>query len=237
MVMDNITIIGSSHIAKQSLIEVEQLILNEKPDFVALELDRKRLHGLASGQKQKVGLEHLKRFGLKGFLFNLIGGWVERKLGNLVGVKPGSEMITAFNAAKKTGAKIALIDQDIEITMRRFSKEFRGREKWHLIRDIFMGMFFGKREIKKLGIENLDLSKVPPKKLIRKLLERVKEDYPGVYKVLIDERNKYMAQQLIELDFKNPGKRIVAVVGAGHEEGIKELLKKKNRITFSYSVG
>ncbi|MBW2991621.1 TraB domain-containing protein [Candidatus Woesearchaeota archaeon] len=234
---NNIIIIGSSHIARQSLLQVEETILKERPDFVAIELDRKRFAGLISGKREELGWEHVKRFGLKGFLFNLIGGWVERKLGKLVGVKPGSEMLIAFKTAKKVGAKIALIDQDIEVTMRKFSKAFGWKDRWHLFKDLFMSIFFRKREMKKLGIKNLDLSKVPPKKLIEKLIKRVKKDYPGVYKVLIDERNKYMAQQLIDLEFRNPGKKIIAVVGAGHEEGIKELLKKKNRITFSYSVG
>jgi pheromone shutdown-related protein TraB len=232
-IMENLRIIGSSHIAKDSMAEVERVILEDKPDVVAIELDRKRLLGLLSGQKSKIGLEQIRAWGLKGFLFNLIGGWAEKKMGYLVGVKPGSEMLAAAKAAKKIGAKIALIDRDIEITMKEFSKAFRAKEKWHLLRDVFMGLFFAKRELKRLGIKELDLSKVPPKKLIKKLIERVKEDYPGVYKVLIEDRNRYMADRLMELS----GKKIVAVVGAGHEEGIKELLGKKEKITFTYSVG
>jgi len=235
---ENIIIIGSSHIAKQSLQEVEETILKEKPDFVAIELDKKRFIGLASGQKPtKPGIEHIKRFGIKGFMFNLVGGWVERKLGNLVGVKPGSEMLMAAKTAQKVGAKIALIDQDIDITLRRLSTAFSWKEKWHLARDIIMSIVFKKKEIKKLGIEELDLTKVPPKKLIKKLIERVKKDYPEIYRVLIEERNRHMADQLTTLEFKNPGKKIIAVVGAGHEDGIRELLKKKNKITFTYSLG
>jgi pheromone shutdown-related protein TraB len=231
--MENIRIIGSSHIAKDSLADVERIILTDKPEVVAIELDRKRFLGLLSGKKAKPGLGEIRRWGLKGFLFNLIGGWAEKKMGDLVGVKPGSEMLAAAKAAKKVGAKIALIDRDIEITMKEFSKAFRAREKWHLFRDVIIGLIFPKRELKRLGIKELDLSKVPPKKLIKKLIERVKSDYPGVYKVLIEDRNRYMADRLMELS----GKRIVAVVGAGHEEGIKELLGKKKDITFTYSVG
>lgn len=234
---EDIIIIGSSHIARQSLIEVEQTIIKEKPDFVALELDKKRFAGLISKQRPSLSIGDIKRLGLKGFLFNLIGGWVERKLGKLVGVKPGSEMLMGFKAAKKVGAKVALIDQDIYVTMKRFSKAFNWKEKFHLIRDIFLSIFFRKRELRKLGLEKIDLTKVPPKRIINKVIKRIKKDYPGVYGVLIDERNKYMADRLMQLQFRNPGKKIVAIMGAGHEEGIKELLKKKNRITFTYSVG
>ena len=41
------------------------------------------------------------RVGIKGFLFAILGRWVSKKLGNLVGVKPGSEMLTAMKLAKK----------------------------------------------------------------------------------------------------------------------------------------
>ncbi|HIH78293.1 MAG TPA: TraB family protein, partial [Halobacteria archaeon] len=50
----------------------------------------------------------------------------------------------------------------------------------------------------------------------------VEKTYPNVAKVLIDERNLYMAERLIELAKNNKDKKIVAVIGAGHEKGVKE---------------
>ena len=40
----NLIIIGTSHIAKQSLEEVQRTIEKEKPEIIALELDKKRLY-------------------------------------------------------------------------------------------------------------------------------------------------------------------------------------------------
>src|SRR3989338_559962 len=122
MKYQNLTIIGTSHIAKQSLLEVERAIEESKPDIVALELDSKRLYSLMNREKSKISIYNIRRVGLKGFIFSLIGAWAEKKLGKLVGVAPGSEMKKAIMLARKNKLKIALIDQDIEITLRRFSK-------------------------------------------------------------------------------------------------------------------
>ena len=50
----------------------------------------------------------------------------------------------------------------------------------------------------------------------------MRKDYPSVYRVLIAERNVYMSKNLYNLLTLN--KKIVAVVGAGHEEEIISLI-------------
>ena len=50
----NLTIIGTSHIAKQSLDEVKDAIEGEKPDIIALELDKQRLYALMQAKKEKI---------------------------------------------------------------------------------------------------------------------------------------------------------------------------------------
>ncbi len=117
MKFKNLTIIGTSHIAKQSIKEVQIVILKEEPDIVALELDKRRLTALLSEKKSKITIKDIKHVGLKGWIFSIIGAWVEKKLGDQVGVSPGSDMVAAFKAARKAKAKVALIDQDIEITL------------------------------------------------------------------------------------------------------------------------
>ena len=42
----NITIIGTSHIARESINEVKDQIENNQPDIIALELDPKRAYAL-----------------------------------------------------------------------------------------------------------------------------------------------------------------------------------------------
>ena len=217
---NNLIIIGTSHVARQSLEEVEKKINEEKPEIIALELDNKRIYSLLHKKNEKrSSIYNIKNIGIKGWLFSLIGAWAEKKIGKIVGVMPGSEMLKAIRLAKEKNIKIALIDQDIEITLRRFSKELTWKEKMNFLIDIFKAPF--NREIKKM---NIDLTKVPDKKIINELIKKLKKRYPNIYKVLIHERNKIMAVNLRKLMKENPEKKILAIVGAGHEEELKRII-------------
>ena len=185
----NLVFLGTSHIAKQSLDEVKMRIETEKPGIIALELDKKRLPALMQEHK-KIGLGMIRRIGIKGFIFSLFGAWAEKKLGKIVGVAPGSEMKLAVRLAKKNNLKIALIDQDIEITLRRLSKALTWKEKWNFTADVLKALFTRKNEI------DFDLRTVPEKKIIKKLIGKVKERYPNVFKVLIEERNVVIAKNI-----------------------------------------
>ena len=226
----NLTIMGTSHIAKQSLEEVERAIEEGKPDIIALELDRKRLYSLLKRNKDKIRIYDIKRVGVKGFMFALIGAWAEKKLGKLVGVAPGSEMKKAVMLAKKNKIKIALIDQDIEITLKRLSKSLTWKEKRNFVVDIIKAIF-----VRKTIIE-FDLTKVPSRNVIKKLVGQVKKRYPNIYKVLIEERNSIMAENLRKIMETYPDKKILAIIGAGHEDDILRLIKKPS-ISYSFKIG
>jgi pheromone shutdown-related protein TraB len=222
-------LVGTSHIARQSLDEIENAFHAHKPGIVAVELDRQRLRSLFSEEKNRVGVSHIRRVGLKGYLFAVVGGWLQRKLGSVVGMKPGSEMKHAVELAKKAGVKIALIDQEIEVTLRKFSARLSWKEKLRFLADIFKSVFFKKKAMQEMGIDpaRFDLTKVPEKELVRKLTAQLKKRYPNVYDVLVRERNFIMANNIAKLMHKFPDEPVLAVVGAGHEEEIMELVKKR----------
>ena len=215
---ENLVLIGTSHIAKESLIEVEEIILKEMPDVVALELDKGRFYALANKERGRLSVRDIRQIGFKGYLFAKIGEYVERKLGGKVGVAPGEDMLKAAEVATRNKIKIALIDQKIEVTLKNFSKEITWKEKFRFVIDIVKGFFGIGEKIK------IDLNKVPEKELISKMISQVRHRYPNFYKVLVSDRNFYMAGKLVKL-MKNYSK-VVAVVGAGHEEEIIEEIKK-----------
>jgi len=229
----NLTIIGTSHIARESIEEVRNTIFKEKPDIIALELDRKRLYALMHKKKEKLSIYNIFRVGIKGFFFALLGAWAEKKLGTIVGVSPGSEMMQAIKLAKKNKIKIALIDQDIEITLRKFSKAITWKEKWNFVVDVFKAVILRERKIE------FDLTKVPDEKVIKKLIKEVKDRYPNVYRILVKQRNNIMAHNIFYLMEKNPVKKILAIVGAGHEKEMLNLIKKESsgKITYTFRVG
>ena len=101
-------------------------------------------------------------------------------------------------------------------------KSITFKEKMRFIWDLVKGIF-GKGDI-----ERFDLRKVPSEKLIEKMILKVEKRYPSVYNVLIEERNKFMAKKLHIFMNRFPDKNILAIVGAGHSEGIiKEIQKYK----------
>lgn len=223
----NLKIIGTSHISKHSMKEVENEINNLNPFIVAVELDKQRLDALMNeGKKSSISFKSIKEIGFKGFFFALIANYVSKKLGKLVGVTPGSDMKHAVIIASKNKIKVSLIDQDIKITLRRISKFLTWKERFRFVADIFNGIFFKKKQMKKYNLENFDLNKVPDEKLIEKLISYVEKRYPSLYRVIIHERNIVMSKRLIVIMKKNPEQNILAIVGAGHKKGMLKLIKE-----------
>jgi pheromone shutdown-related protein TraB len=216
----NLMLIGTSHISKESIEEVTKVINEHKPNIVSIELDRKRYFSLMQTKKPKLHFSDIFRVGAKGFFFALIGSYVEKKLGDVVGVRPGTEMKTAIKLTKKYKLKLALIDQDIEITLKKLSKRITWKERWNFIVDIFKGVVFRKNEV------NFDLTKVPSEELIQKMMKKVKVRYPNIFDVLVKERNEFMAKKLRFLMNYNSDQTVLGIVGAGHLKEMLAMIKK-----------
>jgi len=216
----NVKLIGTSHIAKESIEKITEEFSSFNPDIVCVELDHKRLNSLLSDAKPDRSLRGIKHYGLQGYLFAVIGGYIQEKLGNVVGVKAGSDMLTAVSLANLNHKTLQLIDQDIEITLKRFSKAFTWREKFRMIGDIFRAPFSKKMKI--------DLNKVPKEELINKLMGDIKNRYPSIYAVLIEERNQVMAKNIYKIMSKNEDKKILVIIGAGHEKDLLKLVKQED---------
>ena len=219
----NLTLIGTSHISPESIKQVKAVIEEKKPNYVAIELDRGRFEGLMHpNKKNKFRIKDIKRIGISGLLFAIFGRWIEEKLGKMVGTKPGDEMKKAVYVAAKVNARILLIDQEIGVTLKRLFKTLTWKEKFTFVLDLIKGLFGIGEKIK------IDLKSVPGDELIEKLILQVKDRYPSIHKVLIQERNVYMANKLRNFMGRNPDAVIVAIVGAGHKKGIEEILFKSS---------
>ncbi len=223
---NQIRIIGTSHIAKQSIEEIKAAVDSYQPNIIAVELDLKRAYALTHEEKRKTPFSEILKIGWKGFLFVKIGQYLQEKLGRIVGIAPGSEMKTALKLAREKGLQVAFIDQPIEITLKNFSRTLTWKEKIRFVTDLFKGLIMPKKQIKAFGFESFDLSRVPEKEIISKAINQLRIHYPNVYKTLIQDRNKYMVKEIVQLLRKYPEKKILVVVGAGHREGMEQLLLK-----------
>ncbi|MDD3084048.1 MAG: TraB/GumN family protein [Candidatus ainarchaeum sp.] len=221
-----IILVGTAHISQESINLVEKTIEEEKPDIIGVELDQERLQQLLSGSKwEQTNLVEIVKTGKTYlFLLNILLSNLQKQLGAKVGVKPGAEMLIAIKKAQEQKIPIQLLDRNVKITLKRAMKEMTLKEKLKLASSIIMG-FFGKANTS----EVIDIQKIEDLKnedLINKLMKELGKQMPSVKKVLVDERDDYITEMIRN----SPGKKIVAVVGAGHLNGIVENLKKEKKV-------
>jgi len=157
------------------------------------------------------------------FLVHWLLAYVQKKIGDDMGVKPGAEMISAIDAAEKSGASIALIDRDIQVTLQRFWSKMRFIEKLRMGGALLgAALGFG-------GGKDIDIETITDQDMVTMLIEELRDIAPTAAVVLIDERDAYLAGNLIR-SAAGGGKKIVAVVGAGHRSGIEKFLKAPETI-------
>ena len=215
----NLKLVGTSHISPESKKRIIRAFNEFKPDIICVELDSQRLMGLRDKNRKGPGLSAIKHIGFVGFLFASIGGYIQKKLGNITGMMPGEEMLLGVSLAEDNNLRLELIDRDVRLTLRKLNK-IPFREKMRIVWDVVRAPFQRRNKVK------FDLRGIPDKDLVKTLTSQLKNRYPYIYKVVIDERNRVMAKKLFVLRRDNPGKHILAIVGEGHIEGMSEHLKK-----------
>jgi pheromone shutdown protein TraB len=234
----NLIILGTSHVAEESLQEIKSTFKQYDFAAVGVELDEGRLQQLFSDVKESQSFWTLQRhFGFRAALFGMVARWLQQKVGRIAGIDPGSEMKKAVELARKKDIPVACIDRDIGMTFRRMNRHLGWGFGWNLSKDFLSGIFTPKRLKKKLGVENLDLAKVPSEEIIFRVLKAMKERYPGLYRVLVEERNEILADNALRLEAQFPDQPILVVVGAGHLEGMKTLLTEKRKIYLNMRGG
>ncbi|HEV8361284.1 MAG TPA: TraB/GumN family protein [Candidatus Thermoplasmatota archaeon] len=201
-----ITLIGTGHVFDLRR-RLQREVLERTPDVVCLELDPGRLQALLARQRgaRKADVP---------VAYRLLAEFQDR-VASERGIAPGDEMLAAFEAAQLAKVPVELIDLDAQVAFKRLWSSMGLFEKARFLGSALVGM-------------------VVPKRFVDKELERIQEDYEGVFaqlardyptvkRVLIDERNAHMAARLAGL--RGQGKeRIVAVIGDGHVDGITALL-------------
>ena len=215
-----IFLIGTAHVSRESVDLVREVIEEENPDIVAVELDKQRYDSLLNKKKwDETEIHKVIRTGrIYLFLLQLLLTNFQRKIGDELGVKPGSEMLKAIELAREEDIKIALVDRDIRITLKRAFKKMSLREKFKL----FLGFLSGILEEEEINDEILE--RLKDKDIVTEMVEELSREMPSIKGVLIDERDRYIANKIINLE----GEKIVAVVGAGHVDGIKKFIESKN---------
>jgi pheromone shutdown-related protein TraB len=211
-----IILIGTAHVSKKSVEEVKEIIEEEKPDTVCVELCQSRFQSITDANRWKNMdiVKVIKEGKAMMLLINLVLSSYQKRLGKQLGVQPGQEMIQGVQSANELGATLCLADRDIQTTLLRL---WRGIGFWGKIK-FFFQMVLSMFDDEEISEEELE--KMKSQDMLTAALDELTHSFPQFKTILIDERDKYLAQKIKEA----PGNKIIAVLGAGHIPGIKKVI-------------
>lgn len=197
-----ITLVGVGHVFAISE-NVKQQVRSRRPDAVCLELDPARFDALIHRhQGRSVPLQ-----------YRLLA-YFQKRIAGKFGTEVGAEMVAGAEAAQEMGARLFLIDMDAAAVFQRLWSRMSFRERVKLFTGAFAGLFVTRDRVEK-EIQNYEAHE-------EDYLKVLGEGFPTLKEVLIDDRNRYMADHLKSLarEYRN----IVAIVGDGHIKGLLDSL-------------
>jgi pheromone shutdown-related protein TraB len=219
----NIYLLGTSHVSKESVSIIKKTISEIQPEVVAIELDYHRLKSLLSKQQKKPSFFQLvKEYGVFGAGFLTMASSFQKKMGKKLQILPGEDMKTAYECARKESIPTILIDQHIKKTITNLSR-ISTLSKCSMVFNLLIKSF--KKEYRVSIEHSLGKGNVPSEKTLEFIMNIIKKEAPEFYRVIISDRDHYMAHKLLQLQEKHSGP-ILAVVGAGHLKGMVSILEQ-----------
>ncbi|MAU29836.1 MAG: hypothetical protein CMA26_01800 [Euryarchaeota archaeon] len=211
---ENLRLVGTAHVSSKSVETVKAQILEYSPDVVAVELCDSRLSTLR--EPETLDSEDLLKIIKEGksamILLQSALAVQQRKMGLSTGEKPGAELLAAVEGAEESQIPYEMIDRDVVITLKRAWHKMGIMEKWRVVNTLLFD-----DEEEEVSIEEV----LEDSDMMSKLMEEARGVAPNAGEVLIDERDTFLAARIQQI--RGRGK-VLAVVGAGHLEGIIENL-------------
>lgn len=214
-------IVGTAHVSAKSVDEVRAAIGEFQPDVVAVELDPPRYAVIRKQAKDPSVKDVLEAKNFTQILVQWILAYLQRRIGLDLGVEPGAEMKAAIEEAEARGCAVALIDRDIGVTLRRFWGSLSVVEKIRMIYTLAVS-------IVSIDDTEIDVEELKKQDMITMAMEEFRKFSPNGARALIDERDAFLAHNLADLTKRHT--RVLAVLGAGHVEGVKKYLEAPDTI-------
>jgi len=215
-------LVGTAHISRESADIVREVIEQERPDTVCVELDPQR-HAALSQKRRWDNLDLrqvIRNRQLSALIANLLLASYQKRLGGALGVTPGSELLEATRVADELGIPVALCDRDVRVTLRRAWNALSFFQKLKLVSTATASAFESPE------LDEDELRRLRQRDVLSELMEELGRALPGLKKVLIDERDAYLAERIRRAE----GSRVVAVVGAGHVAGMRRALENQEEV-------
>ena len=208
-----VLLVGTAHVSKESVELVKTVIESETPDTVCVELCQGRYQTLRR-QDHWQNMDIVKVIKEKKvflLLSNLILAAFQKRMAAKLDVRPGQEMIQAVSSAESVSAEICLADRDVRVTLAR---TWRQMGLWTRIK-LFFQLILSLGSVDEISSEEVE--RLKQRDVLESILDELGQSMASLRRTLIDERDQYLAAKIRQA----PGKRIVAVVGAGHMPGIE----------------
>ncbi|MDR1159597.1 MAG: TraB domain-containing protein, partial [Syntrophomonadaceae bacterium] len=217
----NIILVATAHVSKKSAELVKQVIEDECPDSVCVELDEERYQSMMNPEAWEntdiIKVIKNKRVGF--LLASLVLSSYQKRIAKQLDTVVGREMMQAIESANETGAALVMADRKIQTT---FLRIWRGLGLWEKIKMLF-NLLFSFEDDEEDKLTELDLQEMLQTDVLEAALSSIHEDFPKIGEYLITERDQYLAHSIKTA----PGAKIVAVLGGAHVAGVKEEIFKE----------
>jgi len=218
-------LLGTAHVSRTSAEAVERLVRTGHYDAVAIELCQSRLNAMTDPDNWRdLNLFNILREGKGGMMMaSLALGAYQRRIAEQFGIEPGSEMKAAIRAAETAGIPVQIVDREIGISLKRATASLSLWKRWVMINGLIFSLF--SRE----EIEEADIERLKQGDIMTETFSEFSHNAPELYGALISERDQFMAARLRQENGANPGRRVLAVLGAGHLDGTAQALGEPSR--------
>ena len=207
-----IYLVGTAHVSLESIDDVRKTVEMVEPDAICVELCQGRYEAFTRPDAwRKMDVFKVIREGKAALLLSqLIMSAFYKRIGDRLGVRPGADMLEGVRLAHERGVELALVDRDVQVTLKRL---WRGLSFWNKLKLLFMILTSAVAEpdIDRQAVDDLKQSG-----RLDDVMSEFAKAFPAAKHTVIDERDVYLAQKIRETE----GERVVAVVGAGHVAGI-----------------
>ncbi len=218
----DIYLVGTAHLSKESVEDVRATVEQVRPEAICVELCKARHQTMTQADNwRKMDIFKIIRQKKAVFLLaQLVLSSFYRRLGQRLGIQPGAEMLEGIHLAEQTGATLVLADRDIDITLKRVWGYLGFWNKLKLALQIMMSIFLTEK------IDTDMIEQLKQQDQLEAIMAEFAQRFPEIKRRLIDERDTYLAQKIRTA----PGRTVVAVVGAGHVEGIRSQIHEDHSL-------
>jgi pheromone shutdown-related protein TraB len=216
-----VTLLGTAHVSRISAEKVTSLLESGEFDAVAVELCPSRFNALINPDDlAKMDLfKVVRERRVLMVMASLALGAYQQRLAEQFGIEPGAEQREAIRIAQASHRPLLLIDREISVTLRRVAGNLAWWKRFSLFAGL-IGAVISKEEVSEAEIEHLKEGDI-----LETTFSEFAEDRQDLYLPLIDERDRYMAARLLQEIEQEGHKNLLAVVGAGHLNGIARYLE------------